>query len=116
MQNYIKIKDIDLSSYQSYYSDIKPVGFGRFAIRTGFYKTLISRFFSVKDITMVHSGAGDATFKRILIYADNNYENLQPLLCEVYACIHGCFEGPGTETSCYKAGENFSQFLNDFKQ
>ncbi len=110
-----KIKDIDLSEYQPYYSDIKPIGFGRFTIRTGFYKTMISRFFSVKDISMVHSGAGDATFKRILMYINNDYENLQPLLAEIYACNKGCFEGPGTETSCYKDGENFSRFLKEFK-
>ena len=110
-----KIKDLDLSEYQPYYSDIKPIGFGRFTIRTGFYKTMISRFFSVKDISMVHSGAGDPTFKRILMYINNDYENLQPLLAEIYACNKGCFEGPGTETSCYKDGENFSRFLKDFK-
>ena len=111
-----KIKDVDFSKFDSYKSDLECVGFGRFAIRTGFYKTLISRFFSVKDITMVHSGAGDPTFKRILMYSDSNYENLQPLLCEVYACQQGCFEGPGTETSVYQKGENFSLFLKEFKE
>lgn len=111
-----KIKDTDFSQYEDYYSDIKPIGFGRFTIRTGFYKTMISRFFSVKDISMVHSGAGDPTFKRILMYINSEYENLQPLLAEVYACTKGCFEGPGTETSCYKDGENFSRFLLEFKK
>ena len=111
-----KIKDIDFSNVEPYYSDIKPIGFGRFTIRTGFYKTMISRFFSVKDVTMVHSGAGDPTFKRILMYTNQEYDNLQPLLAEVYACNKGCFEGPGTETSCHKDGENFSRFLKEFKE
>ena len=111
-----KIKDTDFSNIEPYYSDIKPIGFGRFTIRTGFYKTMISRFFSVKDVTMVHSGAGDPTFKRILMYTNPDYDNLQPLLAEVYACNKGCFEGPGTETSCYKDGENFSRFLKEFKE
>ena len=111
-----KIKDTDFSNVEPYYSDIKPIGFGRFTIRTGFYKTMISRFFSVKDVTMVHSGAGDPTFKRILMYTNPEYDNLQPLLAEVYACTKGCFEGPGTETSCHKDGENFSRFLKEFKE
>ena len=111
-----KIKNEDFSKVQPYYSDIQPIGFGRFVIRTGFYKTMISRFFSVKDVSMVHSGAGDPTFKRILMYTNPNYDNLQPLLAEVYACNKGCFEGPGTETSCYKDGENYSRFLKDFKK
>ena len=111
-----KIKDTDFSNLEPYYSDIKPIGFGRFTIRTGFYKTMISRFFSVKDVTMVHSGAGDPTFKRILMYTNQEYDNLQPLLAEVYACNKGCFEGPGTETSCHKDGENFSRFLKEFKE
>lgn len=111
-----KIKDVDFSKLDSYYSDIQPIGFGRFTIRTGFYKTMISRFFSVKDISMVHSGAGDPTFKRILMYTNKDYDNLQPLLAEVYACNKGCFEGPGTETSCYQMGENFSRFLKEFKE
>ena len=110
-----KIKDVDFSKFEPYKSDLESIGFGRFAIRTGFYKTLISRFFSVKDLCMVHSGAGDPTFKRILMYSDSDYENLQPLLCEVYACQQGCFEGPGTETSVYKKGENFSRFIKEFK-
>ncbi len=111
-----KIKDVDFSRFEPYKSDLDSIGFGRFAIRTGFYKTLIARFFSVKDTTMVHSGAGDPTFKRILMYAESDYDNIQPLLCEVYACQQGCFEGPGTETSVYRKGENFSRFLKDFKE
>ena len=111
-----KIKDIDFSGYEPYYSDIKSIGFGRFTIRTGFYKMMISRFFSVKEVTMVHSGAGDPTFKKILMYTDTEYDNLQPLLAEVYACNQGCFEGPGAETSVYKKGENFSRFLKEFKE
>lgn len=111
-----KIKEIDFSGYEPYYSDIKSIGFGRFTIRTGFYKMIISRFFSVKEVTMVHSGAGDPTFKKILMYTDTEYDNLQPLLAEVYACNQGCFEGPGAETSVYKKGENFSRFLKEFKE
>ena len=110
-----KIKDIDFSKFKPYESDLDSIGFGRFAIRTGFYKTLISRFFSVKDLCMVHSGAGDPTFKRMLMYSDSDYENLQPLLCEVYACQQGCFEGPGTESSVYEKGENFSRFIDEFQ-
>ena len=111
-----KIKDIDFSGFEPYYSDIKSIGFGRFTIRTGFYKMMISRFFSVKEVTMVHSGAGDPTFKKILMYTDTEYDNLQPLIAEVYACNQGCFEGPGAETSVYKKGENFSRFLKEFKE
>ena len=111
-----KIQNIDFSGYEPYYSDIKSIGFGRFTIRTGFYKMIISRFFSVKEVTMVHSGAGDPTFKKILMYTDTEYDNLQPLLAEVYACNQGCFEGPGADTSVYKKGENFSRFLKEFKE
>ncbi len=111
-----QIKDIDFSQYEPFYSDIKPIGFGQFTVRSGFYQKIISNYFSRHDVTAVHTGAGDPTFKQLLMYTDTEYDNIQPLLAEVYACNQGCFEGPGSDKSCYNKGENFSRFNQLFKE